>query len=59
MNLDMSPRAITARLKLVSQITRACLFLRNAKLETKKEESPPLPDKITPEKTYMPSSKTR
>lgn len=36
MTPDMSPQAITARLKLLAQITRACLSLKNAEFETKK-----------------------
>ena len=35
MNPEMSPEAISARLKLVAQITRACLSLKNAEFETK------------------------
>ena len=31
MRIDMSPQAVTARLKLVSQLRRLCLSLANAK----------------------------
>jgi hypothetical protein len=31
---DMSARAVTARLKLVSQLQRLCLSLRSAKVES-------------------------
>jgi hypothetical protein len=32
---DMSARAVTARLKLVSQLRRLCLSLRSAKVEAR------------------------
>ena len=54
MKPDMSPQAITARLKLVSEITRTCLHLRKAQLETKKQESA-----LSPDDTIGPYSKSR
>jgi hypothetical protein len=33
--IDMSAAAVTARLKLVSQLRRLCLSLRTAKIESK------------------------
>jgi hypothetical protein len=43
-NIDMSAEAITARLKLVSELTRLCLSLGTAKIKsrqgrTEKQES--------------------
>jgi len=40
MKVDMSPKAVTMRLKLVSQLRRLCLALGKAKpLEEPKEET--------------------
>ena len=40
MSIDMSPPAITARLKLVSQLRRLCLALGQAKGRATKSEAP-------------------
>jgi hypothetical protein len=44
MKVDMSPQAVTARLKLVSQLRRLCLSLAKAKpinTPAKPDEKPP------------------
>lgn len=46
MNRDMSPKAITARLRLVTQITRACLSLKNAEFQTKKAKTTAPHDRV-------------
>jgi hypothetical protein len=38
MNVDMSPKAISTRLKLVSQLRRLCLSLAKAKPVAQKEK---------------------
>ncbi|MCW5961746.1 MAG: hypothetical protein KIS76_16415 [Pyrinomonadaceae bacterium] len=35
MKVDMSPKAIEDRLKLVGQLTKACLMIRRGSLENK------------------------
>lgn len=39
--VDMSAEAVTARLKLVSQLRRLCLLLGTAKIKTKPPAGPP------------------
>lgn len=38
MKVDMSPKAIENRLKLVGELTKACLLIRQNSLEDVKEE---------------------
>ncbi len=40
MKVDMSPRAIENRLKLVGELTKACLLIRRNSLEKKEQELP-------------------
>jgi len=38
-NIDMSAEAITARLKLVSELTRLCLSLGTAKVKSRQDRT--------------------
>jgi hypothetical protein len=45
MKVDMSPKAIENRLRLVGELTKACLLIRqNSTVETKKRRQPESPN---------------
>lgn len=53
MKVDMSPEAVTARLKLVSQLRRLCLALGKARPVDHSAEPPAVADPVS---TYEPVS---